>query len=326
MKTKLVSMSPLNPEGVLMMMKNAGVSIQGDIEIVNVYTMNEHEIIEHVKDATVILGDFTFNKKITRDIAFAAKKVKLIQQPSVGYQHIDVAACAEAGVPVANTAGANTIGVAEHAVMSALCLLKNLLMAHRTTSAGEWRQMEIGAAELHGRVWGLIGMGRIGRAVAERLASFGVRIIYHDAVKLRESDEKKYRAEFMSIEELCKISDIISLHCPLTDTTRRLINGEMIALMKPTALIINVARGEVIDDAALALALKEKKIGGASLDVFSEEPISKTNPFLSIGVDNLILTPHIAGATNESKMRIISTAISNIVNVLNGKKPEFLVN
>lgn len=325
MTIKLVSMAPLNAEVLTLMMKGAGLAISDEIRIVSVNQLPDEAIIAEVRDADIILGDFTFNKKITRDIAFAAKGVRLIQQPTVGYQHIDIEACTEAGIPVANTAGANTIGVAEQTVMAGLCLLKKIVMAHRTTAAGEWRQLEIGPAELYGKVWGLVGMGRIGKAVAERLAPFGARLVYHDAVRLAPEDEQRYRAAHVPLDELIKTSDIISLHCPLTEDTRGLINRDRIATMKQTALVINVARGEIIDEPALAEALKENRIAGAAIDVYTEEPPSKDNPLLSVDA-NLLLTPHIAGATSESKVRIIGAAISNMVRVLNGDKPDFIVN
>ena len=326
MKNKIVSMCPLNANVIMMMIKGAGLSAPDDIELVDAYHSSGPEIIEQVKDADVILGDYTFNKKITREIARAAHNVKLIQQPSVGYQHIDIEACTEAGIPVSNTAGANTVSVAEHTIMAALCLVKRLMPAHQATVSGEWRQMEIGAGELAGKLWGLVGMGRIGCAVSERLIPFGVRMAYYDPVRLDENDENKYHVAYIDFWEMIRSADIISLHCPLTEKTRGLIGTPELAMMKTAALLINVARGEIIDEAALAQALKEQKIGGAALDVFAEEPISMINPFIGMTTENLILTPHVAGATNESKMRIISAAIRNIVKVLNGEKPDFVVN
>lgn len=326
MKNKIVSMCPLNANVISMMIKGAGLSAPDEIELVDAYHSSDSEIVKLVRDAAVILGDYTFNKKITREIALAAQGVKLIQQPSVGYQHIDIDACTEAGIPVANTAGANTVSVAEYTVMAALCLVKRLLPAHRATVSGEWKQMEIGAGELAGKLWGLVGMGRIGRAVSDRLLPFGVRIAYHDTVRLSENDEKKYHAEFIDFKEMLRSADIISLHCPLTEKTKGLIGKTELSMMKTTALLINVARGEIIDEDALAQAIKEQKIGGAALDVFAEEPISKTSPYVGMDSENLILSPHVAGATNESKMRIISAAVKNIVKVLNGEKPDFVVN
>jgi glyoxylate reductase len=326
MKKKIISLCPLSATVISMMIKGAGLSEPEGIELIDAHDRTDPEIIDLVRDADVILGDYTFNKKITRDMAMAARGVKLIQQPSVGYQHIDIDACTEAGIPVANTAGANTVSVSEYAVMAALCLVKRLLPAHRATVSGEWKQMEIGAGDLAGKLWGLVGMGRIGRAVSERLAPFGVRMAYHDPVRLKEDDEKKYNLDYLDLTELLRSADIISLHCPLTEKTKGLIGKTELSMMKSTALLINVARGGIIDENALAQALKEQKIGGAALDVFVEEPIGRTSPFIGMDSHNLILTPHVAGATNESKMRIMSAAIHNIIKVLNGEKPDFVVN
>lgn len=326
MKKKVVSLSTLGPELLMLMIKNNGISVPDDVEVIGANHLPDGDIVELVRDADVIFGDFTFNKTITADMARAAIKAKLIQQPSVGYQNIDVEACAAAGIPVANTAGANTVSVAEHVVMAALCMVKNLLMAHRTTAAGEWRQMDIGAVELQGKLWGLIGMGRIGRAVAERLIPFGVRMVYHDVAKMSEDEENIYHAAYSGMEYLLKTADIISIHCPLTDVTRGMISAGRLALMKPSAFIINVARGEVLDEKALTDALTEERLAGAALDVFSEEPVGTDNPFLNLDGANLVLTPHIAGVTQEAKMRIITAAVRNMVNVLNGGRPDFVVN
>lgn len=326
MKKKIVSLSTLGPELLMLMIKNNGISNPDDVEVIGANRLPDRIIAELVKDADVIFGDFTFNKKITGEMARAAKKARLIQQPSVGYKNIDVEACTAAGIPVANTAGANTVSVAEHVVMTALCMVKNLLMAHRTTAAGEWRQMDIGAGELQGRHWGLIGMGRIGRAVAERLIPFGVRMTYYDVLRMGEKDEARYRAASSGLEDLLKTADIVSIHCPLTDETRGMISAGRLALMKPSAFIINVARGEVLDEQALVLALKEKRLAGAALDVFSEEPVGSDNPLLGLDGANLVLTPHIAGVTQEAKMRIITAAVRNMVSVLNGGKPDFVIN
>lgn len=326
MKKKIVSLSTLGPELLMLMIKNNGIADPDDVEVIGANHLPDGNIVELVRDADVIFGDFTFKKHVTAEMARAAKKAQLIQQPSVGYQNIDVEACTGAGIPVANTAGANTVSVAEHVVMTALCMVKNLLMAHRTTVAGEWRQMDIGAVELQGRLWGLIGMGRIGRAVAERLIPFGVRMTYYDAVRMGGDDELRLHAAYSGMEELLKTADIISIHCPLTDETRGMVSAGRLALMKPSAFIINVARGEVLDEGALALALKEKRLAGAALDVFSEEPVCADNPFLKLDGVNLVLTPHIAGVTQEAKMRIITAAVRNMVSVLNGGRPDFVVN
>ncbi|TAL31634.1 MAG: hydroxyacid dehydrogenase [Spirochaetes bacterium] len=326
MKKKIVSMSPLPPDILRMLIEGAGVSVPDDFEIINANPLEGDALIDAVREADVIMGDYTFNKRITPEIARAAKRVKLIQQPSVGYQNIDVDACTARGIPVANTAGANTVSVAEHTIAAGLCLLKKFLPAARSTAAGGWVQMDLGGGEIEGKTWGLVGMGRIGRAVALRLIPFGVSVMYFDTARLNPDDEKTYRCAYAPLDELFKSADILSLHCPLTPDTAGLVNEARISTMKPAALIINVARGEVLDEAALARALAEKRIGGAAVDVFSREPIESGNPLLGLSDANLLLTPHVAGVTGEARMRIISVAVGNIIRVLNGGKPELLVN
>jgi len=325
-KKKIVSLCTLGPELLAMMIKGNGCAEPDGFEVIGAYQLPDSEIVGLLKDADIIFGDFSFTRRLTGEMARAAKKVKLVQQPSVGYQNIDVDAFTAAGIPVANTAGANTASVAEHVLLAALCLLKNLIMAHGTTAAGEWRQMDIGAFDLQGKSWGLVGMGRIGRAVAERLGPFGVSAAYYDPVRLAADEENKYGIPFRDLEELLKTSDIVSIHCPLTDETRNMIDASRIALMKPGSFIINVARGEVIDERALAAALGEKRLAGAALDVFSEEPVGAGNPLLAVKDARMVLTPHIAGVTQESKMRIITAAIRNMVAVLNGGTPDFIIN
>jgi glyoxylate reductase len=320
---KVVSLAPLPAVIISELFKMQGVE---GLEVVDGSGFSPEQIIEAVKEAGYIIGDYTFHRRITREVAQAARQVKLIQQPSVGYQHIDVAACTEFGIKVANTAGANTIAVAEHTVMTALCLLKNILYAARTTAAGEWRQMEVRPVELFGKTWGLVGFGRIGKAVAERLIPFGPRMIYFDPLRIEAAEKKRYQVTFAGFEDVLRSSDVLSLHCPLTNETMGLINRDNIALMKPGAVIINVARGGVIDEPALAEALRGGKLGGAALDVFSEEPIDHANPLLATAADKVILSPHVAGVSQEAQGRIITMTISNIIKVMQGQIPESLVN
>ena len=320
MVKKIVSCIPFPPETVRSMMSSFTDSDLSDVEIVGVHQFPEEKIIDEVRDALIIIGDFTFNTPITRNIVMAAKGTRLIQQPSVGYQHVDIEACKEAGIPVANTGGANDISVAEHTIMMALSLLKKVIYANNETHRGKWPQLEVGGGELFGRQYGIIGMGRIGREVAKRLVPFGVNIVYYDITPLSKDVEKGLSVSFMDFETILKTSDIISLHLPLTDETKGMIGDGEIALMKPTAILINVGRGELVNEDALANAIKEGKIAGLGIDVFSEEPIRSDNPL--IGLENVILTPHIAGVSNEAKGRIIAMAFENIVHVLMGRESQ----
>ena len=326
MNTKIVCLAPLPVEIIQSLLPGEGLdSIEG-IEIISANSMPENEIIEQLKNATIVIADFTFNIALTSSMILGAKHLKLVQNLSVGYQHIDVGACTKAGIKVGNTPGANDSGVAEHTVMLGLCLVKKLMYANRTTREMQWKFTYLRAGEINGKCWGLIGMGSTGKAVAKRLIPFGVTTIYFDIHKLNEALEDEYQVTYFTFKDLLKNADIISLHCPLTEETKKMISTAEIELMKNTAILINVARGEVIDEQAVADALKNERIAGAGLDVFSKEPITKDNPLLGVDVDNMILTPHIAGSTSESQFKIVSMAFSNIRKVLIGKEPDHLVN
>jgi phosphoglycerate dehydrogenase-like enzyme len=298
-----------------------------DFDVISGNEMSEEAVKETFSEADVVLGDYTFKQKITADTISSTRNLKLIQQPSVGYQHIDVDACTAKGIKVANTAGANTISVAEHTIACGLCLLKNMFHAHTSTKSGKWEQMNIKPAELKGKVWGIVGLGRIGQAVAERLKPFGLsRIIYYDSYRQGLSVEQELGVEYTEMTNILSQSDIISLHAPLTDVTRNMINEDALNSMKPGAYLINVARAELVDEKALAEAIRRVKIAGAGIDVFSEEPVTMNNPLLAVESEKLLLSPHVAGVTDEAAGRIINMATANIARVLKGEKPESLVN
>jgi phosphoglycerate dehydrogenase-like enzyme len=325
MAPKVLSLAPLPAEIVkFFIQQTSGVP---EFEVVYGYEMSDEEMRNAVSEADVVLGDYTFKHKITADITAAARNLRLIQQPSVGYQHIDVEACTARGIRVANTAGANTISVAEHTIAWGLCLLKNMFHAHVSTKQGKWEQMNVKPGEMKGKVWGLVGFGRIGQVVAERLKPFELsRVIYYDIRRPELSVEKDLGAEYCDLNTVLSQSDIISLHAPLTEDTRNMINEEAFSIMKQSSYLINVARAELVDEQALADAVRNGKIAGAGIDVFSEEPISEGNPLLAVDSDRLLLSPHVAGVTDEAAGRIINMATLNIARVLKGEEPESLVN
>ena len=295
--------------------------------IVDAHKMPEEQLAAAIADVDIVLGDYTGATPITRRIAQAARQLKLIQQPSVGYNHIDIAACAEFGIPVANTPGANNIGVAEHTIMLAMACLKNLPFYNAKTHEGEWlfaHAQRTGIFELSGKIYGLLGMGRTARAVAERLVPFGVKLLYYDIAPLAAEEEKKYGAAFASLDDILKTADVISIHLPLTESTTKIIDSQKLALMKSSAVLINVGRGALVDEAALAQALRDKKIAMAAVDVFVEEPPPENHPLF--GLENAILTPHLAGSTRESGGRILNMAMDNLIRVMKGENPLWVLN
>ncbi len=318
------SLAPLSAEIVeLLIRQTPGLP---NFEVIAGHEMSEEKISKNLANADIVLGDYTFKHKITAHRITGAKKLVFIQQPSVGYQHIDVAACSAAGIRVANTAGANTVSVAEHTIAWGLGLLKNMFHAHVSTKAGRWEQMNIKAAELNGKVWGIVGFGNIGRSVAERLKPFGLsRMIYYDIRRAEPSVEQKTGVEYADRETLLRQADIVSLHAPLTAETRAMINAHAFHIMKSGAYLINVARAELVDEEALAEAVRSGKIAGAGIDVFSEEPITESNPLLGVESERLFFSPHTAGVTGEAAGRIINMAAANIARVLKGEEPESLL-
>ncbi len=297
------------------------------LAFVRMHRAGPGELSAGIADADFVLGDATSATKLDRTVIEAARQLKLIQQPSTGYNQIDIEACSERGIPVANTPGANDSSVGEHTVMLALACLKKLPFFNARTHAGEWLfpdSQRIGVFEIEGKTYGLIGMGRTAREVARRLVPFGVRLLYYDLVRLPGGEEAALGATYAPIEEILLRSDIVSVHLPLAAGTRGIIDAKKLGLMKPSAVFINVGRGELVDEAALASALRDKKLGAAALDVFGTEPPPADHPLL--GLENVILTPHLAGATNEARARIVSMAMDNIARVIRGEAPLWVVN
>jgi len=322
---KIINMAPMADTTLKALLEGKAPGLP--FSVIEAHRLPEDKLVELVADADLILGDYTGATPVTRRIAAAAGNLKLIQQPSVGYNHIDIAACTEFGIPVANTPGANDIGVAEHTIMLALASLKYLPFYNMKTHQGEWlflQAQRTGVFELNGKTYGLLGMGRTARAVAERLVPFGIRLLYYDIVRLSPEDERKYQATYAPMEDILKTADVVSLHLPLSEATTKIIDARKLALMKPSAVLINVGRGALVDEAALAEALRAKKIAMAAVDVYTEEPPPASHPLF--GLENAILTPHLAGSTRESGGRIIGMAMENMVRILKGEKPQYVLN
>lgn len=331
-KFLVASMSPLPPDVIKALMAPYLAGSGVEVDVVSVFGRPREEVKRILAEADVVIGDHTFQMRIDRDLCNAMKKVRLIQQPSTGFDHIDIEACREAGIPVANAGGANAASVAEYTIMTALALLKRLVEAHQATSRGEWPQwelMEKGTFDLLGKTWGIIGLGRIGREVAKRLKGWSVKVVYYDKVRPPAEVERELGVEYRPLRRLLRESDVVSIHVPLTDETRRMIGEAELRMMKPTAILINPSRGEIVDEEALARALRERWIAGAAVDVYSREPPGPEHPLVKLareGEVNLIVTPHIAGANTDARQRIVAFSVENIVRVLKGGEPEAVVN
>lgn len=245
----------------------------------------------------------------------AAPKLKVVGRLGVGLDNIDLDACKARGIAVHPATGANDIAVAEYVIAAALMLTRRAFMSSADVAAGKWPRNALIGGEIFGRRLGLVGYGAIARETAARARPLGMSIAAFDPY-LPEASPHWRGVTRQSLDELLAQSDIVSLHIPLTDETRRMIDGRAIDAMKRTAIIINAARGGVIDETALAVALREKRLGGAALDVFEEEPLGAAAGAKFAGLDNLILTPHIAGVTDESNVRVSRVTIEKVVEAL----------
>jgi len=254
------------------------------------------------------------------------KRVKLIQLLSAGYDGVDLVRLRAAGIPLANNGGANAFAVSEHAIMLMLAVYRRLPVLDRHVREGGWRSSRLGEEQEHelaGRTVGLIGCGMIGRMVARRLSGFDVKLVYHDPLRLPVEDEAKLGLEYRSFDDLLREADVVSLHLPYNASTRQMICDRTLGLMKRDAILINTARGELVDEAALYRALKEGRIWSAGLDTFDHEPPDAKNPLFTL--PNVVLTPHSAGPTWESWPKRFGHSFANIQRVARGEKPLWVV-
>lgn len=233
----------------------------------------------------------------------AGQRLEVVGRLGVGLDNIDVPACAERGIAVIPATGANDLSVAEWVIATAMLLLRGAYHSTEAVIAGNWPRNKLMGRELSGRILGLVGFGSIAREVAKRARALGMDVMAHDPF-VADHDPAWSLARPHGLEPLLREADVISLHVPLNEGTRNLIDALRISRMRPDAVILNASRGGVIDEAALAAALRKGRLAGAALDVFEEEPLSAARGAIFAGCPNLILTPHIAGVTVESNIRV----------------------
>ena len=283
---------------------------------------SEDDIVGLVGDAEIILTDPLHVQPVTRSIIEAAENLRLIQCYTIGFDDVDIEAARERGVPVANAAGTMSKPIAEYTIGVALYLLKSIEYASSEFHKGVWVQhdllrpprlpLELGAITL-----GIIGCGSIGQAVARLAKGFGTKIIYHNRNQLPGEIEGELGLEFASLDDVLASSDVLSINVPLTDETRGMIGAEEIAKMKTGAVLINTARGAVVDNVALADALKSGHLRGAAVDIFENEPHIQDCPLL--GLSNVILTPHCSALSPESPKRCMAKVAENLGRFYEGK-------
>jgi D-3-phosphoglycerate dehydrogenase len=260
-------------------------------------------------------------QRITREM-LQNSSVKIIAKHGVGVDNIDLEAATELGIPVTVTPNANAVSVAELTIGFIFALSKKLIDLHNNLYQKRQFVSNVGL-ELHGKILGIVGFGSIGKEVAKRALCLGMRVLVYDPY-VEESNLRELGVEKMELDELLRQSDFVSLHVPLNEITRHLIDREKISLMKRTAYLINTARGGVVDEKALAEALKSGQIAGAALDVFDVEPLPADSPFFDC--PNVIMTPHVGAHTYEAILRMNMMAAESIVDFFNGKIPKHVVN
>lgn len=255
---------------------------------------------------------------IRADTMETLTRTKLIQRWGVGYDIIDIEAAGRKNIPVAIMAGINSIPVAELAVMHMLAVYRNLIPLHTGLMGGQWLKAAYNDRSfmINGKTVGLIGFGNIGRLVAERVKAFGAKVQYYDVIRPGEKEEAELGVTYVPLDDLLRTSDIVSLHVPLCDATLGLIDRDTIALMKPTAVLINTSRGGVVNQADLVEALSSGRLLGAGLDVYETEPLKEGHPFSLL--KNVVLTPHVGANTVDNNANMARKAVDNIVRVSKG--------
>lgn len=264
--------------------------------------------------------------RVNEEVLTQTSRLKVVANCAVGYDNIDVAGCTRRGIAVTNTPGVLTDATADLAFALLLAIARRVVELDQTVRQGRWQRWEFGAfwaTEVHHRTLGIFGFGRIGQAVARRARGFGMNILYHSRHRVEENIERELSATYVDRETLLARSDFISLHVPHSQDAHHLIGAKELAMMKPSAFLINTARGKVVDEQALVEALQARRIAGAGLDVFEHEP--HLHPELS-RLENAVLLPHVGSATAETRLKMATCAAENLVAVLEGRRPPNIVN
>jgi len=315
MKPKILLSEDINPVGKKL--------LEDKFDILIALDTSEATLLKIVKDVFGIILRAT--TKVNRKVIQCARELKVIARTGVGVDNIDIEAASTRGIYVCNTPGMNDCTVAEHTVALILGLAKQILRMDKAVRTQRWserfseQQMEVA-----GKTLGIIGLGAIGRLVAKKCGlGLDMKILVYDPY-FNGAVDANYITLIDNLEELFVQSDFISIHAPNLPETKGLVSLQYLSMMKNTAYLLNTARGDLVDEPALITVLKAKKIAGAALDVFQQEPLPADSPFNSL--DNVILAPHVAGSTWESNVRIAKAAATAVLDVFEGRKPKFVYN
>lgn len=284
------------------------------------------ELAQLAEACREVVGLLASGARVGAEVLEQAPHLRVIANVGVGYDNVDVAACTRRGIVVTNTPGVVTESTADLAFALLTAIARRLVEGDRYVREGHWRHWQWGllwGTDLQGKTLGLYGFGRIGQALARRARGFSLRILYYSTERATQALEEELGAQFVDRETLLREADFLSLHVPLTPATHHLIGARELALMKPTAYLINTARGRVVDEAALVEALRSNEIAGAGLDVFEHEP--NIHPGL-LALPSVVLTPHVGTATSETRLAMAMLAAENLLAALDGRRPPNPVN
>jgi lactate dehydrogenase-like 2-hydroxyacid dehydrogenase len=264
--------------------------------------------------------------RVTEDVVAQAPRLRAVANVGVGYDNIDVAACTRRRIPVTNTPDVLTETTADLAFALLMAAPRRLVECDRYVREGQWQSSKwelLWGSDIYGKTLGVYGLGRIGKAVVRRARGFSMRVIYYDVVRPAPALEEELGAQFVDRETLLREADFLTLHVPLTPETHHLVGARELSMLKPTAFLINAARGKCVDEAALVEALQSKRLAGAGLDVFEHEP--HVHPGL-LSLPNVVLAPHVGSATAQTRLAMAMLAVENLVAGLEGRRPPNLVN
>jgi len=310
---RVIITEPINAVGVEYLRKKR----------VNVYELppgsNEENLMELIGEADGLITRGSI--RITREMMERSRRLKAVGVHGQGCDHVDLKAAKELGKVVCNTPDALTVTVAEMTLALTLAAFRNVVSADKAVRAGQWNRKygDLIGLELAGKTVGIVGLGRIGTATAKRLRAFDAEVVYWSRTRKPEV-EQELGVTWMELDELLKACDVVSLHVPGTDETQHLIGERELGLMKQGVILVNMARGMVVDEGALIRALRSGKIRAAALDVFEKEPISPENPLMKM--DNVILTPHLGACNLEGMQRMAVQVAEGVWKVMNGQRPD----
>ena len=305
---------PISATGV-QILENSGIEV---VHLMEAKKVGFKKIIDQIDGIIVRSGTM-----VDKGLMNKAKNLQIIARAGVGIDNIDVSYATRKGIVVINTPDVNTISAAEHTIALLLALSRNIHIAHDKLINGQWGRHDLIGTELKNKIIGVIGLGKIGREVIKRCKSFGMKIIGYDPYVNGENFEKE-EIEIIDLDSVIKSADYITLHIPLNDSTKNLFDHSNLSKMKPTARIINVARGGIINEADLAKVLNDSTIAGAAVDVFSNEPLEDSNPLLS--AKNILLSPHLGASTSEAKEGVSKLICEQVRDYLNDGKLSNVLN